>query len=114
MTHKEAIRYGLNILKVADEAHDKNAIGFVELAIKAISGKHRDRKKAKRYKRKYLKLETALGKIKAELESLKRSEYQNYPENALIYSRCIEIINKYTLVGTGEIYPGEFESEDKE
>ena len=41
----------------------------LEMAIKALSDKHKDRKKAKRFKRKYAKLKTAIFKIRSEIEN---------------------------------------------
>jgi hypothetical protein len=72
-----------------------------DMAIKALQDKGRDRKKAKRFKNKYLKLKTAIEKIKAEIENQKKIDVED--DDVVFSIRCIscglnialDIINKH-------------------
>ena len=63
MTTQEAIEYGENILVVAGE-DDIDLIGFTTLAIIALRKQNKYRKKAKRFKRKWLGLKCNLQEIR--------------------------------------------------
>ena len=108
MTREEAIQVLRHIIQVADTSDcgikeidgiDEEAL---DMAIKALQDKGHDRKKAKRFKNKYLKLKTAIEKIKAEIIE----ERKGYPPIADEYkaiNKVLQIIDKYKA-----------ESEDKE
>lgn len=65
-----------------------------EMAIKALQDKGHYRKKAKRFKNKYLKLKTAIGKIKAEIENADAESFKNpdYHRGLLF---ALDTINKH-------------------
>ena len=100
MTREEAIQVLRHIIQVADTSDcgikeidgiDEEAL---EIAIKALQDKGHDRKKARRFKNKYLKLKTTIEKIKAEIIE----ERKGYPPSADEYkaiNKVLQIIDKY-------------------
>ena len=84
---------GINSTYIADIK--PNSLRFViEEAIKALQDKGRDRKKAKRFKNKYLKLKTAMGKIKAEIVE-ERNRYSPSEDEYKAINKVLQIIDKH-------------------
>lgn len=114
MTRKEAENW-LNKLyaraDITDEYGDMEDMQpyeeAVNMAIKALQDKGHDRKKARRFKNKYLKLKTAIGKIKAEIESCRNMYFKNHDGTISPYMNgtidsILQIINKRIAESEGK------------
>ena len=90
----------LNTLIVIDKRYttlDEKERQALAIAIKAISDKSKYRKKAKRYKRKYLELKTAINNIRTEMEALEDETLSktNDLEIGKVFDNVLDIIYKY-------------------